>query len=297
MPGAISSFSDLKCTIPGRVSSQLRKIDLQMIPSAAAEALQLLKNPECSILDLVGCIQRDIQLASRILSVANSPMYAPESPILNLHKAVVYIGQRGCANLIFATGTSAMLKRLGGGEHATAKVLVAHSFSVGAIASELNRRLRLGFQGEEFTAGLLHDVGRLLLFVAMPDEFAQADALNFCETPETLDRERSVFGTEHSEVGCWFGIQNRIPEPILHAIRFHHTPGESPEHADLAAITNAADHIANHLLIAAPEDYDLSTNPGLAQLSDRRETDMLASFSPDPAEFVCSCKEFLAQAI
>ena len=78
--------------------------------------------------------------------------------------------------------------------------LLNHSLTTAAIASALNQNLELSFQGEEFTAGLLHDLGRLLLAALFPEEFCALDALQALETPESLSEEQALVGTDYCVV-------------------------------------------------------------------------------------------------
>ena len=140
-------------------------------------------------------------------------------------------------------------------------------------------RLRLGFQGVEFTAGLLHDFGRLLFAVAAPDDFAAADPLDFQESRNVLAREVGVMGVDHSEFGAWFAEWTGLPESLVASLRYHHCPEVEQPEQQLTALVAAADDIANHLQIHEdPETYDITNNGGIKVLSELIGERVAASF-------------------
>ena len=126
-------------------------------------------------------------------------------------------------------------------------VLWRHSVLTGVIAMALNKNFNLGFIGEEFTAGLIHDIGRSLFGVIAPSDFAAADPLDFEETGDFMQRERNVLRTDHCELGSWFVAHNKLPEVLVEVVRLHHSPGEATENRKLVATTAVADHMANYL--------------------------------------------------
>jgi HD-like signal output (HDOD) protein len=140
-------------------------------------------------------------------------------------------------------------------------VLWRHSFTTAMISMHVNRSLNIGFQGEEFTAGLVHDFGRTLFAVSLPERFSELDSLEYDESSETLVHERAVVGTDHCEVGAWFATASQLPKALVDVIRYHHTPELATQNKLLVALTATADHMANHLQrTEGPEGYDVSTN-------------------------------------
>jgi len=124
-------------------------------------------------------------------------------------------------------------------------------------------------QGEEYAAGLIHDVGRLLLRLAEPAKAALADPMDFQESMDLIVRENQELGTNHATLGAWFTDDMRFPASIVSSIRFHHQPEEATESLCLSALIAAADEIANHYqrrgsLIG----YDIEQNKGITLLED-----------------------------
>jgi HD-like signal output (HDOD) protein len=246
----------------------LAKLDqVSMLPAAALKALELAKNPDCSTSEFAELVERDVKLATEILSLANSPLFSHGRPVMHLQQAVVRLGFRQCRNLILTSSAASLMKSLPMEQESIREVLWHHSYFTATACVHLNRLLKLGFQGEEFTSGLLHDFGRLLLAVATPESFEMADSLTFQETGGPQLRERAILGTDHCHFGAWFAERNGLPEAIIAAVLLHHTPAESSPHDRLVRLTAAGDDLANHFQRQGSfADYDVASNRGLEAL-------------------------------
>lgn len=248
---------------------RLRSNHLKMLPAIAMQALDIAKDPECVIGDFVAVIERDATLASDILRIANSVMFSGGRTVMNLHRAVVRIGMRQCKSLIIASSFSSMMKTISLDAEWVREILWRHSFTTALLSMHMNRSLNVGFQGEEFAAGLIHDIGRMLLATCFPEQFPTIDSLDFDEGPDTLSNEQRVIETNHCEVGVWFTQKNALPDPLADVVRYHHCPEKSPRNRRLVALVAASDHMANYLQrYEEPDGYDPLGNPSLRHLED-----------------------------
>jgi len=228
-----------------RICGRLQKI--QMLPAIAQQALQLAKDPDCTIREFARIVEQDIKLAAEMLRIANSPVYCGNRPVASLTEATLRLGLSQCKNLILTSSFASLIEEFTAEEARVRDVLWRHGMVTAVIANNLNRSLGVGFQGEEFTAGLMHDLGRILLAVALPYQFLEGDPMDFLEDGQTLMREQNVFQTTHSEVGAWFAIGNQLPDCLVAAIRYHHEPQRLPAHQRLTALVAAADEMANYV--------------------------------------------------
>ncbi len=219
---------------------------LQMLPAVAQEALEIVKNPECSISQFTSVVKRDVKLTADILKMANSALYCPVTPIADLNRCVMRVGFRECQYLILSASIASLMQRVTMSQEWVRKLLWRHSFTTALLATRINRTFHLGFQGEEFTAGLLHDFGRILFALVVPEPFLKFDPLDFDESPELLEREFDATGTDHCRLGAWFAHGNQIPHPIPSVILNHHQPELVEEHQRLTALIAVADQLANH---------------------------------------------------
>lgn len=219
--------------------------DLQMLPDVAVKAIAIADDPDAKIKDLVNVIAQDVKLTADILSLSNSSVFGSTQAILSLDQALARVGFRQTKNMIFASSITSMMQKMPWQETRVRDTLCKHSFLTGIISSRLNSLFGLGMQGEEFTAGLVHDVGRTLLAVSIPDEFELFDPLDFDESDGLIERESDRIGTTHAEVGAWFLQRNHLPEELITVARYHHAPQDANKFKRLVAVTAVADDMAN----------------------------------------------------
>ena len=239
-----------------------RAAELHMLPAVAIDAMEMAKDPECSIAAYAAVVERDVKLATDMLKITNSMVYSPSVPILSLHQAILRLGLKECQTLILTASFTSIMTRISLDQEWIREVLWQHSFNTALLATHLNNTFRFGFQGEEFTAGLIHDFGRTLLAVTVPEEFPAIDPLDFEESPEQLVREQQAVGTDHCRLGAWYAIQQQLPLPIREVILWHHQPEMAQDGRLLTSLIAVADHMANHLQrFKEATGYDPSSNP------------------------------------
>ncbi len=251
---------------PARLVSRLLQQNqgLTMLPAVAMQALQLANDPDCSVNQFAALVQQDQKLASDILTIANTALYSGGRPIANLQQAAQRLGFRKCKNLILTSSMSSLMKQLTFDEQWIRDILWRHSFLAAIHCHHLNKLFAAGFDGEEFTAGLMHDLGRTLLAVAAGSEFTSADPLNFEEDEGLQERERSVLDTDHAAFGAWFIRRSNLPESLCETVAGHHHPETGSK---LTAIVAAADEMTNHLQrYLEPDQYSPENNRGLLRL-------------------------------
>src|SRR5947209_4877648 len=196
--------------------------NMPTLPDVAARALALANDPNSRFADLATLIEGDAAIATRLLRLANSSAYAGGSAAVKLPQAVVRLGMRRCQNLILAISTQSLFQRIAGPAQAQCAVLWQHGYVTACLARQINRTYRVGFDGEEFSAGLLHDLGRILLAIADADAFARAGAMDFREPGDVLEHERTAIGIDHATLGGWFGEQSSLPEALIQTMHHHH---------------------------------------------------------------------------
>jgi HD-like signal output (HDOD) protein len=254
-PGARSVLENLKATV-GNINR------LPTLPEAATRAMAAAKDPDCSLGRLAGVIERDPALAAGILKLANSALYRATCGAGSLRQAVVCLGLRECQNVILAVGMRSLFRNVPRGSQARFEGLWRHSFLTGCVCRRLADVLGLPFEGEEFAAGLSHDIGRVLIALGAPERAEAADPLDFVEGPDLLLREQAALGTDHCYFGSWFANLNNLPAGLISAVQFHHVPDAAEEHKPLVALVAVADHMANYVQRQHRSDgYDAALNP------------------------------------
>ncbi len=246
----------------------LKSLDpLTMLPPNALDVLESVRTPDCSLAELTGIIQRDVRLASSILVMANSAANSLRIRVSSLDQALLRLGPERCRNLILSTSIASLLNQLPVRHKTLHDQLSKHAYVTGFVAAGLNREMRIGFQGEEFAAGIIHDLGRFLFAVLDADEYWAQELTDESDDGDILEREAAIFDADHCQLGCWYASRSGLPDDLLDVIRHHHRPERAEHDARLVSLTAAAEHVANFL--TEHDDwnaYEPATNPAIQTL-------------------------------
>lgn len=266
---------------PDAIQQALKKHESQLgvVPAVAMEAMEMTKHPDCTMTEFACLVERDAKLATDILSFANSAAFTSGTVVSSIHQATVRLGLRRCRNLIMSACAKAMLKEVTLEQEWIRELLWKHYYTTATACLHLNRAFGLGFQGEEFSAGLLHDFGRTLLAVACSEDFSRVDPLDFIESPSSLEAEGAILGTNHCEFGAWYSQKQNLPSSLVAVMRWHHEPERQHEHQKLTALVAAADHVANHLQRCdEPDGYAADENVAVEVLSELYKKNVAGNF-------------------
>ncbi|MET0858257.1 MAG: HDOD domain-containing protein [Telluria sp.] len=227
--------------------------DLPSLPVVVMELLTSVDQEDIDISVLARKLSHDQALTAKTLRLANSSTYGLQVKATTIQQAITFLGFQTTRNLITAaaiTGCFADGKCAGFND----KAFWRHSIATAACARVLARRMRFN-QDYAFTAGLLHDIGRLVLVSTHPQRYADViawRAAHDCELPEA---ERAVLGIDHVAAGVALCEHWNFSDTMKLAIAHHHSP-EAPGAGFLAAIIHVANAIV-HALDIAREDDDL----------------------------------------
>lgn len=235
-----------------------------LFSDAANQALQMVRQPDCSVQRFTKIVNMDPQLAARVLGIANSCLYSPRNPIESLERAVALLGFQECQNIIVATCVSRLMQHRSLSDEESKTQLCRHSLMTSLTARFLSNDFRLSFQGADVTAGLLHDIGRLLLLICDAGLYRQAEGHRFDQDDTLCARELELFGVDHCVVGGRLCDSLGLPPRLGDVVRYHHQPQRAEYDERLVRLVAAADHAANHLQQGnSPEEYVAAENPWL----------------------------------
>jgi HD-like signal output (HDOD) protein/CheY-like chemotaxis protein len=218
---------------------------LPAMPSVYMEVLEELNSPSASAHKVAGVISKDLGIAAKILQVANSAFFGIHSPINSLDRAMLLLGFETVAALV-ATVQVFSIQGMGSATGFSISALWSHSMRTGVLAKAIAvaEKQSQGVVDESFTAGLLHDVGRLVLAVSIPETYGRCIALACGTGRSIVDAEREIIGATHADVGAYLMGLWGLPDAIVEAIAFHHSPQDcmAPSFCPLTAV-----HAANCL--------------------------------------------------
>jgi HD-like signal output (HDOD) protein len=235
---------------PAPQSQSLADINPPPLPQAYLALRRAIENPMATPASVATVISMDPGLAAYILRLANSPLYSPTTRVETISRAVSLIG----LGEIETMAAGSVLRRLT--EQPPRPDLLdlddfwRHAVAVGMLARALAERV--GERGGErfFVAGLLHDVGRLVLAVAEPDLAAMTLGRAGASRVSIDAAERLELGFDHASLAGRISEKWRLPEHLTIAVAGHHQPSQCPDSL-LAAAVHAADFMANALGVRA----------------------------------------------
>jgi putative nucleotidyltransferase with HDIG domain len=228
--------------------------DLAPLKAVATRAIQLAEDERSAAMDLATVISSDQALTARLLKLSNSAYYGYARRISNVREAVILLGMRTVRSVAIST---AIIDAVRLPHLETTRfdqdLFWAHSVTVGIIAEVIARETRVVRPEDAFTAGVLHDIGKLAMILADPASFAEVIDLVEAEHMKYRDAELAVFGFGHELVGARLAARWKFPEPLFAAIQAHHQPVAAIE--SMADIVAAANLVANREGLAAGFDY------------------------------------------
>ncbi len=233
--------------------------DLPSLPAVVMQVYQMADDPQTSAQQLALVIGKDQGFTMRLLRLANSAYYGMMRRVGTIEEAVVVLGISTVRNLALIAATFPLFRRalLGYTPHVSG--LWSHSLAVGLVAQVGSRMFEVQKRNEAFTAGLLHDVGKLIISTALTDWMGELHDLIHHYRMPVHSAERELFGFTHEEIGALVVERWNLPPCIARMIRFHHQSLEQNDPS--CALIEFADYCANQLGYmmnpeAPPEPFD-----------------------------------------
>jgi len=224
---------------------------IQSLPPFPAVALQLmsvLDDEDVPMKKVVDLLRVDPALSAEILRVSNSAYYGLSRQIDSVSHAVVVLGTQTVKRLAMTAALGKFAKKFMHNEGL--RTCWDHSIACAMIAEKI-AELVPAARDRCYTAGLLHDVGRLALLACHPNEYGGMLAVARENDFDELECERQLFDADHCNTGAYLAHQWQLPEDIAAAIAYHHDP--SPVDGSTLAVTCAASLAADHLGYAVIE--------------------------------------------
>ncbi|GAB4559198.1 MAG: HDOD domain-containing protein [Anaerolineae bacterium] len=216
---------------------------LPSLPQTTLKALDIINDPLFDVKELARVIGLDETLATRLLQWANSPFYGLRYKVATIERAILVVGTAAIRDLLLAASVSEMVNRKMPGYGLERGDLWRHSVAVAAGAQWLAQRERYDRPDQAFVAGLMHDIGKLVI-----DELLRLERTWRNEWHELqqrgmsfLELEREVTGMDHAQLGGRIAEHWNLPELLREAIACHHDPASAENDQRLATIVHLAD--------------------------------------------------------
>lgn len=215
------------------------------LPDLVVRIIELLNSPETEPEELEHHIRHDQVLVAKLLGIVNSPFYATNRKITTVADAVMVLGFRGVRSLVMATSTAPFLARDFSVYGHTERGLWSHALATGTAARTLAKECRLGLGAAEelFVAGLLHDVGKLLVLPYLNE----AGVTTLGADEDACAIEADWIGLDHTEAGALVTAKWNLSEDLQAIIKAHHDDPTQTERSKEATIVCIANAIAKEL--------------------------------------------------
>ena len=213
-----------------------------------------INHPRSSVRDFARIIQEDQGLTARILQLANSPMFGYFGRVDSISRAVTIIGTREMRDLALAALVMKMFRGIPE-ELMSMTMFWRHSIACGIVARNLAIYLRADNVERFFVAGILHDLGQLVMCTATPETVCALLQLSRGRRELYFCTEKEEIGFDHAELGSELLRSWLIPESIAEPVGYHHLPGEARQFPVETAVVHLADIICQALEYGASAEW------------------------------------------
>lgn len=220
-----------------------RSENLPVLPQVATAVLRMADDPNASARNLEKLIERDPALAGKTLRVANSSYYGL-SNASTITRAISILGLNTIRSLVISVSYQQMISGRVAANNFDKLAFWSHSLAT-ATAARILGKMQMPEKAEElYLAGMMHDVGYLVMDRFYPGELDEAIRLAHEENTDVAQAEQKVFGFDHGDVGGMLARKWGLPALLEKAIQFHHRVDEDTEYQATTAIVAVANHIA-----------------------------------------------------
>ena len=238
-------------------------LHLASLPAVVIRVNEILDSPNFSAADVGDVLSKDPAMSVRLLKIVNSPFYGFTSSIDTISRAITIIGIEDLRDIIFSSSVATIFKGVPN-DLVDMETFWRHSIYCAVIARLLAGHLQLPNRERYFLAGLLHDIGTLVIYHRLPELAREALSQVKFNDAELTSAERQLLGFDHAQVGAELLRSWRLPENLITAVEYHHEADYSSDHHTEVQITYLANCIANNTPHARSSD---TNHPALDSLS------------------------------
>ncbi len=200
-------------------------------------------------------IRRDPSLTSRLLRLVNSVYYGLTTPVNSIEEAVFYLGIRQIRQLTTVTPIIEDFQKLSGKCNFPWREFWQHCIGTAILTREIYSSVESTGDESDYVAGLVHDVGKIVMAYSFPDHFAEIHRQAEPGERELIELENHVLGIDHAELGALYLERHHLPELMVKAARFHHQPEKAEGFAPIIASVQIADMLMRNAKIGCSGNF------------------------------------------
>ena len=250
------------------ISPSWAHLRIPPFPQVALRVLQLANNENVQLHELSSLISSDPAFASEVLTIANSLLYAPRFPASSIMQAIAVLGANNLQGLCLTVGVRGYMgKAL---NQPAMRATWRHNLACALIADQL---ASVGFLDRDvaYTAGVMHDIGRLALAVIRPKEYSLLLGVHSGSAASILNAERELFGWDHCEAGKQLVMDWKMPLEFEHYVSEHHAPRQKEGKWSMTDLINVSCRMADTIGCAAFPGCEVTPYPDLLNELPERE--------------------------
>ncbi len=215
------------------------------IPQIALKVINLIRDDDYNIKNLADEVSRDQVIGATVLKHSNSPVIGAKFKIDSIERALVLLGENHLLEIVISASVDAFYGEQEGGYSLMRGGMFLHALCVANIAKVISSFTGRAEPGTAYTAGLLHDIGKVVLDQYIARSLPQFYKDNSYGNIEIVSLEKKILGTDHQEAGLRLAEKWKLPKNLTDVIVFHHKPEQSSEHSELTHIVYLANIIAS----------------------------------------------------
>lgn len=198
-------------------------------------------------------IRRDPSLTARLLRMVNSVYFGLSAKVNNIEEAVLYLGLRQIRELSMATPVIEDLEKMSSpGSPLPWREMWQHSIGTAIMTREILSTTSLLVDDDtDYIVGLLHNVGKVIMASAWPQEFAEITRRDYASPAEVCSAERELIGWDHAQIGGFYLERHQLSPEIVEAVRWHVSPSLAGDNSLFAAAVQVADLVVRDVGIAS----------------------------------------------
>ncbi|MEI8257497.1 MAG: response regulator [Deltaproteobacteria bacterium] len=263
---ALARTHGLQCLLGNDVIREaVGSVDkLPSVPRTYVELTRLAADPSKGMMDLAAVVERDPAMSAKALQLVNSAYFGVAHRVIAIRQAVAYLGVELLKGLALTSGVFAAMEK-----RPVAGLSLDRLWKDSLLTARLAKRYLATSQtaDEAFTAGLLHDVGKIVIALSRPQEYANVARLAGAGGGHIHDVEREALGFTHAEAGAYLLGLWGLPFSIVEAVAYHHQPGLVPEGTcDVLAAVHVADALTGVTRSRPPLDAEFLERSGVAAI-------------------------------
>jgi putative nucleotidyltransferase with HDIG domain len=186
-------------------------------------------------------IRRDPSLTSRLLRLVNSVYYGLSTPVNSIEEAVFYLGVRQIRQLAMVTPVIEDFQRLTRQCDFPWREFWQHCIGTAILTREVTASINAQSDDSDYVAGLVHDVGKIVMAWTFPDHFTEIHRQSAAGPRELVEIENEVLGIDHAELGALYLERHHLPELMINSARYHHHPEKAVQFPQTVAAVQIAD--------------------------------------------------------